>query len=284
MSKHTDSANPETARTKWLNYLQDTNTVLEFHPQFYGYQEIRKTLVIPSRIIDDYFCSFIIKGNGRIKIEDQSFYLEPGVFFLIPPGIRHDYILQDNPARFTFRFKLKSEIRDIGFGAKYFVEDKAWGLQTAVMSLSQELQRKLPYSTHKKKHLLSLMCVHIFRNEQKFPGDPTMFTEFQCCRISDFFAANVNNRPTPSDLAATLDLTPDYFSRIFKHTYKISPREWLVRERIRLASLELTAPASSISQVAYHMGYPDVYLFSRQFKKVIGISPRDFRKQLEVAG
>lgn len=37
------SAPPETleiVRTKWLDHLMDSNTLLEFHPLFYGYQEI----------------------------------------------------------------------------------------------------------------------------------------------------------------------------------------------------------------------------------------------------
>ncbi len=206
-------------------------------------------MIIPTRTIDDYFCSFIVKGVGQIIIEEQMFYLEPGVFFLIAPGIKHNYILQDDPARYTFRFKLKSGIADRGFGAGHFIEEKAWGLQTTIMSLSQELQLELPYTRHRKKHLLAMLCMHVFRNEQKPIKDPTVFNEFQCRRISDFLAANVNNRPTPTDLAATLELTPDYFSRIFKHTYKVSPREWLVRERIRLASLELTDSTSNISNL-----------------------------------
>ena len=34
----------------------------------------------------------------------------------------------------------------------------------------------------------------------------------------------------------------------------------------------------SITEVAHQLGYPDVYLFSRQFKTIMGVSPRAFRQ------
>jgi AraC-like DNA-binding protein len=76
-------------------------------------------------------------------------------------------------------------------------------------------------------------------------------------------------------------LSPDWFRRVFQRSYGCSPRAWILRERIRLAAQRLIdEPAESIGAVAAGFGYKDQYLFSRQFRQVMGKSPRDWRREV----
>lgn len=85
-------------------------------------------------------------------------------------------------------------------------------------------------------------------------------------------------RPSVTDLACAAGLSPDYFSRLFRRTYGLPPREWLVRERIRYACIHLTETNLNITQIADLMGYHDIYHFSRQFRNIIGTSPSLYRR------
>ena len=48
---------------------------------------------------------------------------------------------------------------------------------------------------------------------------------------------------------------------------------------MRLATVRLLETNSNISEIALQLGYRDVFLFSRQFKAVHGLSPKAYRHQ-----
>jgi AraC family transcriptional regulator, arabinose operon regulatory protein len=51
------------------------------------------------------------------------------------------------------------------------------------------------------------------------------------------------------------------------------------RERVRRAGVDLAESSMSVTAVAERNGYEDIYFFSRQFKQVTGLSPRQYRKK-----
>ena len=86
---------------------------------------------------------------------------------------------------------------------------------------------------------------------------------------------------TPARLAAHLGLSADYFARLFRKTYGISPRAWIVRERIKMAAVRLLESHLNVGEVAGEFGYRDIFFFSRQFKQIMGQSPKHYRPRVE---
>ena len=76
-----------------------------------------------------------------------------------------------------------------------------------------------------------------------------------------------------------LGLSQDYFARIFRRSMGLSPRAWLVDERIRCAAASLLESDAPIGTVAADHGYADLTLFGRQFRAVMGAAPRQWREQ-----
>ncbi len=69
----------------------------------------------------------------------------------------------------------------------------------------------------------------------------------------------------------------DHFSRLFKESTDCSFREYILRSRMNAARMHLTSTVYSIGRIAEILGYNDIYLFSRQFKKETGLSPSHYR-------
>ena len=75
-----------------------------------------------------------------------------------------------------------------------------------------------------------------------------------------------------------MHLSSDYFSRAFRATVGQPPRTWLAEQRIQSAAAWLRESDLNVSEIADAMGYSDVFLFSQQFKKYVGVSPSTYRR------
>lgn len=98
-------------------------------------------------------------------------------------------------------------------------------------------------------------------------------------QLFDWVRAHMVPWPTPTDLARQLGLSPKYFSHKFKRTLNMTPRTWILRERMRTAAQLLQETTLPIHEVAARMGYEDAYRFSHQFRRVFSTSPRKYRER-----
>lgn len=64
-----------------------------------------------------------------------------------------------------------------------------------------------------------------------------------------------------------------HLSRVFSHHEKDTIEHYMIRLRIEKAKELLTYKNHNVSEVAYKLGYASAAHFSRQFKKIVGVSP-----------
>ncbi len=68
------------------------------------------------------------------------------------------------------------------------------------------------------------------------------------------------------------------FKREFKEIFSDTPGKWLTKRRVKHAAYLIANSDLSISQLAYESGFEDLSHFSRAFKKIMGLSPSDYKK------
>ena len=71
------------------------------------------------------------------------------------------------------------------------------------------------------------------------------------------------------------------FRRHFKQRMGVSPRAFLLSQRINRAKQLLIDTTQPVKQIATQLGYSDVYFFTRQFREQTGIPPALYRKSRE---
>ncbi len=86
---------------------------------------------------------------------------------------------------------------------------------------------------------------------------------------------------TLEDVANEVGLSSYYFSKIFKEHVEQSFIEYVTEWRISKAKTYLLDNNLSLKEIAITIGYKDPNYFSRVFKKEVGMSPTDYRKQYE---
>jgi AraC family transcriptional regulator len=69
-----------------------------------------------------------------------------------------------------------------------------------------------------------------------------------------------------------------HFLRLFAQVLGVTPHQYLVRTRLRLAARLLAQEHSSIAAIAYQVGFGDLSNFVRTFRRAAGSAPRQFRQ------
>jgi AraC-like DNA-binding protein len=78
--------------------------------------------------------------------------------------------------------------------------------------------------------------------------------------------------------AGQADISPFHFLRLFSSVLGVTPHQYLVRSRLRHAARLLADNDSSITDVAYDVGFGDLSNFVRTFHRAAGVSPLRFRQ------
>ena len=76
-----------------------------------------------------------------------------------------------------------------------------------------------------------------------------------------------------------MNLNRSYFSTLFRRKTGCSPQQYLTDYRMNKACELMTEHGCSPGEAALSTGYPDIFSFSRMFKKKFGLSPREYRQR-----
>ena len=88
---------------------------------------------------------------------------------------------------------------------------------------------------------------------------------------------NYIGSPSINEIASRFGLSEKYFITKFKTVMGISPRQYIVRCKMKKALELITGSDVKISEIAETLAYSDQYAFSKAFKKFYGESPSFYR-------
>lgn len=80
------------------------------------------------------------------------------------------------------------------------------------------------------------------------------------------------------EIAGELNISTSYFQHIYKKIFGVPVKQDIIRGRIEHAARLLQGTDASVSEIAEQCGYENLEHFSRQFKKLKGVSPQKYRR------
>ncbi len=96
-----------------------------------------------------------------------------------------------------------------------------------------------------------------------------------------YFHENYNKPISIEEYAAGRHMSISWFIRNFKEYTEATPAQYIQSLRISNAQTLLETTNYNVSEIAQILGYDDPFYFSRVFKKQSGLSPTEFRRQLQ---
>lgn len=97
-----------------------------------------------------------------------------------------------------------------------------------------------------------------------------------------YMVSELSGEHTIGMLAEFCGVSPTTFKNCFRTVYGKPVHTWLTERRAaRAATLLKNSPEMSIGDIAFRVGYENAGKFSAVFRRIYGITPREYRKKYE---
>ncbi len=236
-----------------------------------------------------------IYGRTAFRFPRQHFDLAPGEISIIPAGLPHGEVAHadvDRPFRnlvagfynntisLHFAHEASPGRPDIE-SIEFFDAPNLDVFLTLTNSAVHTHAMQGPARDAVLKGLL-LALLGLFRNivetgTGNLNGDVGKVFQAKCLVREQFSNPNLRVQ----DIASMLGCSADYLSHLFHVDTKERLTHYIQRIRIEGAILALETTALNISEIAYSSGFADPAYFARVFKQHKGVSPQEFREQLD---
>ncbi len=241
-------------------------------------------------------------GRGRHAVGRESWPLAAGDVFVIGGPRTHEYRELDNLSLINLLFqpdRLRLDLGDLaqlpGYHALFALEP-AWrqrhqfksrlrltphdlgGVLALVDDLDEELKNRAPGFGFLGTALFMQIVGYLSRcyGRSRNPDSANLL------RIAE----SITHLETHTDKPAHLDqlanlarMSQRSFLRAFRAATGVTPIAYLIQLRINRAAALLRSGTETVTEVAFRVGFTDSNYFSRQFRKLTGVSPRRYRQQ-----
>lgn len=142
----------------------------------------------------------------------------------------------------------------------------------------ESAERKPGYRAMRKVKLLELL-LFLYRAENTATGGSAGALRFRVEEVRAYIEEHYADELSLSRLAVRYGLNPSYFSRLFREQAGTPLFEHINGIRIGKSCQLLKRSRIDIVEIAYAVGYNNLSHFNRYFRRIVGMSPREYRKQ-----
>ncbi len=98
-------------------------------------------------------------------------------------------------------------------------------------------------------------------------------------RAKTYIMENLSETLSVKDVARHVNLSPEYFTRLFKRNTGTNIKDFIIDCKIMAAKDLLQNSSLPITIIALELGYSNFPYFTQMFKKITNMTPSDFRRQ-----
>ena len=243
---------------------------------------------------------YVVRGSAEHTINDRSTIISKGDYFLINLNSTHEYRAIAGDEEFLvinclFRPAFiepslsdrggLGEILDnflIEFGHSRSLDritdgsyhDQDGFIGTLVAKMLAEANEMHRGSSEMIRHLLICLLVCLVRNAEDEESGKIALSR----RIKKYVADNYMHKIRLSDISRELNFSLTYTSICFKRECEMSFRDYLTKVRIEKACDLLRLTEKTVSEIASLVGYEDDTFFYRAFRRCLGMTPIEYKK------
>ena len=161
-------------------------------------------------------------------------------------------------------------------------------LRAAMLAVNDELTAHAAGGRLAAELLANLLAVHLIRNASG-PRSPARRTYGPLARgklraVVEYVEEHLGASLTLEQMAAVAHLSAYHFARQFKAATGVPPHQYILARRVdRTQQLLHSDGDLSLAEIAARAGFSDQSQFSHHFMRLVGVTPRQFRKCARIA-
>ncbi|HTA78187.1 MAG TPA: AraC family transcriptional regulator [Terracidiphilus sp.] len=105
-------------------------------------------------------------------------------------------------------------------------------------------------------------------------------SSLQMRRATEFLEAHLDGNVTLEQVAEVCELSVSHFARAFKQSFHRPPHQWLTERRVDRAKDLMTNSRAPLADIAIQCGFTDQSALNRSFKRIYGVTPGIWRRQM----
>jgi len=267
-----------------IYFLENTNKdFIDLYLCYCGMEQCAPLYSFGPAIRPNYLLHYVLDGKGYYYVNNEKYEVNKNEGFLICPNVVTFYQAdEENPWTYLW----------IGIdGEKVETYLKAAGLNNDTLIfkyndgdlLKEYILEMLKHNTSSSSDSLKIEgLLYMFFSElaKQNKSDPIHKNDINNNYINkaiEFIQNNYHNPIKVSDIANYVCLNRSYLSTVFQNNLNMSPQKFLMEFRITKAATLLYDTDLPITNIAYSCGYSDPLAFSKAFKKIKGVSPKEYR-------
>jgi AraC-like DNA-binding protein len=231
---------------------------------------------------ENFIFQYTLSGEGAIDIKGNTYRLQKGQAFMVKIPDDHCYYFPSESSKWEFIFlTLKGQAASacwekvtsqFGHILNIPIDSR---LITHVFTMYQQAYDKDlidQYYASARAYEFIMECYRYFKQFRAKDNLPD-----NVVRARDFMEAYYKRPLTIEDIANAANLSKYYLIKRFRETLHMTPIQYLTKVRMEQAIHLLRYTDLAIKEVAVSVGYANDNYFNKVFRKIVGISPGEFR-------
>jgi len=233
----------------------------------------------------DYQLIYVWRGQVRCMISGENHLISEGNLILFRPwdAQRYTYLCREKTKVYWLHFSgqgIPSLLRQSFINGPYLYIGRSPEARELFEKMIHELQmHQFQYEMFLCSHftmLLSCLSRHLMMQT----SSPLTRHQESLSQIIEFIHAHLYEEIPVEELARSCSMSTSHFIHQFKSFTGFSPHTYQTRLRLERAKELMYSTTMNISEIAFAVGYDNPLYFSRLFRRHMGLSPSEYRREV----
>ena len=257
---------------------------------------------VPMHWHGEFEINYIISGCSEFICGDEKFVAHAGDIVILPPNMLHAIYAYEENEQVYHTVVFSPDMLGASENDRCAVEciqplvNESYGMNVHITSehpAYEELKRAVEasvdcvkrntaqYDMLMKSELLRFFWILGNQGDIYRKKDAENSRSEVIRPVLEYINENFRENITVEQLAETVHLSKSYFMSRFREAAGVGAVEYIIQKRIKCACDMLMKTRKTMAEIAFECGFRNISNFNRQFKKIVGCTPGEYRKMNE---